>query len=393
MSSGVMLKKHILFAIEKPNMDIMKFLTDENFDYPGYREGADIRSYLRERFNRYLSCIDGISSPDSTLRTILNARDKIEFQCNKLIDAINSHYLGHPHLAFQAISESIESVRWYFSRLSSTSKAADWINQRGLYRARKGTYRKYERNELFHISFEKREKVATQRYSIPGLPCLYLGSSLYVCWEELGRPDINSLQVAQFEVKTGKNLSILTIGPAPSVLVAELSKLKLSNQDKLPSMKMMENAATYFSICWPIILSCSLRVSKPKEPFVPEYIIPQLVLQWVTSKESIDGIQYPSITVDQNHVSSIHTINYVFPVKSKINMYGLCNFLARTFSLTEPLSWGIARMYLSHPAVQSATRSSEEDFRLIQGLEMNYFLSEFGAIEMLLRQMETDSVR
>ena len=42
--------------------------------------------------------------------------------------------------------------------------------------------------EMFHIKYELRGKVQTQRCSFPGLPCLYLGCSSYVCWLELNRP-------------------------------------------------------------------------------------------------------------------------------------------------------------------------------------------------------------
>ena len=47
----------------------------------------------------------------------------------------------------------------------------------------------YKKEEMFHIPFNKRYLVGNQRFSISGLPCLYLGGSPYVCWEELGRPD------------------------------------------------------------------------------------------------------------------------------------------------------------------------------------------------------------
>ena len=52
--------------------------------------------------------------------------------------------------------------------------------------------------EFFHIPFNLRGKVKTQRFSIPGFPSLYLGTTIYVCWEELNRPNINEFQANFF---------------------------------------------------------------------------------------------------------------------------------------------------------------------------------------------------
>ena len=54
---------------------------------------------------------------------------------------------------------------------------------------------------MFHIPFNKRGKVETQRYSAPGYPCLYLGSSVNACWEELGQPRFDDMMVSRFVVK------------------------------------------------------------------------------------------------------------------------------------------------------------------------------------------------
>ena len=54
---------------------------------------------------------------------------------------------------------------------------------------------------MFHIGLNNRSLVDSQRYSFPGLPCLYLASSAYTCWMELGRPSFDSFQVAMFTPK------------------------------------------------------------------------------------------------------------------------------------------------------------------------------------------------
>ena len=43
------------------------------------------------------------------------------------------------------------------------------------------------KEKMFHVPFNMREKVSSARFSIPGFPCLYLGTSLEVCWNEIKR--------------------------------------------------------------------------------------------------------------------------------------------------------------------------------------------------------------
>ena len=86
-------------------------------------------------------------------------------------------------------------------------------------------------------------------------------------------------------------------------------------------------------------------------------------------------------------------MNYVFPAKSRRNKSGFCSFLAKTFYLTNPIPYSVARTLFGHSAVQSALRPTEEDFRRgRQGLEMNYMSSEPGSIELLLKEMKAHSV-
>ena len=60
-----------------------------------------------------------------------------------------------------------------------------------LYRMRVGKngYEEFTSNEeMSHIPFQFNHKVGNERYSMSGFPSLYLGSSVYVCWEEMRRP-------------------------------------------------------------------------------------------------------------------------------------------------------------------------------------------------------------
>lgn len=45
---------------------------------------------------------------------------------------------------------------------------------------------------------------------------------------------------------------------------------------------------------WPLIAACSIKVKHREDSFKPEYIVPQLLLQWIRNNQEIDGIRFSS---------------------------------------------------------------------------------------------------
>ena len=144
---------------------------------------------------------------------------------------------------------------------------------------------KYEPLDLFHMPFEYRGKVSTNRYSIPGYPCLYLGKSVYVCWEEMRRKDINAYAVVA--MKCSKAIRLLD--------------LRINR-----SFHTEADCKAYLTML-PIIIACGMQVNFDGDQFKPEYILPQLLLHTVllnkqrmkssskdynTSLSDIDKYQY-----------------------------------------------------------------------------------------------------
>jgi len=88
----------------------------------------------------------------------------------------------------------------------------------------------------------------------------------------------------------------------------------------------------------PLIAACSfIRVSKA-DPFASEYIIPQLLMQWIRRHDTegeFYGIRYFSCASVR---ASEMGFNYVFPVSG--NKYRKnrphCEILAKSFKLTDP---------------------------------------------------------
>ena len=119
------------------------------------------------------------------------------------------------------------------------------------------------------------------------------------------------------------------------------------------SLNITETRSAYL-LWYPLIASCSfIRINK-NDPFAAEYIIPQLLMQWVRNEmgnstnhinntsdteheyEQLVGIRYFSCASVK---ASNMGFNYVFPTsgRQKSNSLPYCPVLAKAFSLTEPV--------------------------------------------------------
>ena len=111
---------------------------------------------------------------------------------NGLISAVKKYYNGYPFKAYEEIENVLVNAKKDFY---SILKQKEYKSGENFYRIRlKYDNFLFEPKDIFHIPFEKRGKVTTQKYSIPGFPSLYLGRTLHVCWEELNRPQLHKVQ-------------------------------------------------------------------------------------------------------------------------------------------------------------------------------------------------------
>lgn len=96
-----------------------------------------------------------------------------------------------------------------------------------------------------------------------------------------------------------------------------------------------------YLICWPLLAACSIGAQHRGSAFVEEYIVPQLLLQWLRDRAfKIDGIRYFSMRVHQTSKAPRLAINYVFPVRTDAPT-GHCSALKTKFTLTLPVPWNI----------------------------------------------------
>lgn len=174
--------------------------------------------------------------------------------------------------------------------------------------------------EMFHVPFEKRHLVSSQRYSIPGYPALYLGGDFFTSWCELDKPELIGVSYAAFKFK--EHLKFLDLG--------------------LPYVKN-PNLWEKYSLCamYPILIACMVRVKYPNAAFKPEYIMPQLMMKLVRDHgKYFQGIVYMSNKLPmRSNLYSMASRNLVVCVYNTLCESGYDKDLANKMMMTNILSF------------------------------------------------------
>ncbi len=217
------------------------------------------------------------------------------------------------------------------------------------------------RKDIFHTPFSKRHLVKTSRYSIPGCPCLYLGRSVYVCWEEMQRPSFAEIYLSRFEFLESTRLGVLRFNEwTPDMLYSEAVMFSTfpslpvpyGSIDHDPSENLRNSQLGYsykeviakfllsYLAIWPLSLACSIPRQHEDAPFHAEYIIPQLLTQWISESKRYFGVSFRTTRVPSKRQANYWPLllNYAFPAKSNSDN-DFCHELQKKFLLTKPISW------------------------------------------------------
>lgn len=361
----------------KMNIDL---INSSDLNLPISRNGKCNLDSLTEIYSKYESIIVKL---DNKLGEIVTQNlPIIRQEINLILESNKLYYEGKTSQAYSKISSCLNLLEE--NNLLDIGK----ING-DFYRIRLAQNAGLNRTDLFHIPFQIREKVATQRYSIPGLPCLYMADSIFTAWEEMGRPDFNSIHVSRFNFDSIE-FKLLFL----NTTTFEMRK-RCINGDKI----IYENQLAKFLSYWPLLAACSFNVFKREEVFKPEYLIPQMVLQWIIENNNIDGIQFKSnrIKTSNQNIGSFN--NIAIPVQTSKDK-GFCDVLKDKIKLTSPLSWSL--MDIADPN-QTFKKKSNEDIsvekirtasyiELIQDEKTDYFTTKFGVLEEKLKTMDLNTI-
>ncbi len=368
-------------------MTIFEFLKNYSFDLPKRNCDKSYEDLYVDEMNKYFYLLESLEDFQINQEKTRLVKSKDIFEKSKklakgIISVLAYYQSGYPHKAFEKLNTLLNDPEIMLKVFSTLGGDLNF------YRARSSDNgMAYEKKEIFHIPFELRSKVKTQRYSIPGFPSLYLSDSIYTCWEEMKRPNLKKLNCSR--LVSENFISMLEI-PYPADEIKEY----VGKNSIVEGVKGI--GIDSLLINWPLYLACSIKIKNKEDPFKIEYVLPQLLLQFVKSSSGLDGIKYFSTNIDYDSekIEGVFS-NYVFPVK-EIGHSGFCKKLVKSFRLTEPVSYnlietstlGTTFLYNNDELKSPYVKKIE----IVKGRSIPYSDSLFGSIERYLKSMEDDFI-
>lgn len=212
----------------------------------------------------------------------------------------------------------------------------------------------FPRSRVFHTPYNLRSKVSASRYSIAGYPSLYLGTSLDLCLKELKCNPLRKLSLcSRFQLERNLNsneyqIDVVELGIKPKDFFEENFENNNfeNNQVKTnkgryiePYLLADDEVKKSYLLWYPLIAACSFIRARKADPFAPEYVIPQLLMQWLRNwnenNEKLFGLRYFSCA---SKLASDMGFNYVFPTSGEVHhrIDNYCKVLVGSFKLTVP---------------------------------------------------------
>ena len=189
---------------------------------------------------------------------------------------------------------------------------------------------------MFHIPFDRRYLVGNQRFSISGYPCLYAASSVYLAYQELRRPDwTSSLYAAK--------LRAIPNDISPLVLLDLRNHVSKMREKHVGRPHSYDGPLLKFFATWPLVMATSVPI-RDTDRFHEEYVIPQLVLEWVNNTvrgpgndKFFHGIAFSSSRLSPSDPAYAEAYNVVIPAHSS-SPRGLCGVRTQQIQVSAPIT-------------------------------------------------------
>ena len=275
---------------------------------------------------------------DDFLGSIFGEYNRMLFDINTSINILSSKHLEAIELAEQSILRSLQDyldghlcgALSEIKILLQDINSIDGLNiivlksneiwYRG--RVKENNVRLYKKQEMFHIPNHMREKVNNQRFSLNGYPCLYLGKSIWSCWEELNEPNLDDVCFSALK------------------LMEDVKALDLS----IPTNDMLEKKTSdellRFFVTLPLIISCSIKTLDENANFKSEYVIPQLLMANLINSSYFEGFVFTSTKQNSELIwNDGYLLNVVLPTRGDFGEDGLCISLKEKIRITDSICY------------------------------------------------------
>ena len=229
--------------------------------------------------------------------------------------------------------------------------------------------------DILHVPFSQRYKVRTERFGLPGIPCLYLGTSSYVCWLESGRP-------ADYRF----NISTLTLPDELRIFNLAVNSQKLAYY--------AENFPSHIKTAFRLLLlsiATSFKVKQKNRDFKSEYIISHLITLSCI-KLGLDGIAYFSKQLNNDLRALGIGINIAFfvPYEPDPDSFDL----SKVVKVTTPLNFSSFKQLNTDASSSSIINSNESKYiEMNSDLTVKYSDTQFCRLDNYLIKQYCDKFK
>ena len=243
------------------------------------KKDSDYYSDLKKRYN-LLKVNAKTANADNESISIIDS------YTNRVLKALRHYYKGHISTTHSIIKKIVKETavnRLALARLySSDAFPGEKTKELQFFRARINNQAiPYEAKDMLHLPFNMRGKTGNYRFSLPGIPSLYLGNTSYACWLELGRPTEHDFVVSPVVLDGTQNIFNLVVSNR------EYYYLNDFEPDKVHCwLKLMI-----------LMIASSYVIEEEGRTFKSEYIISQSIML-ACNELGYDGVAYYSKRVE-----------------------------------------------------------------------------------------------
>ena len=194
-------------------------------------------------------------------------------------------------------------------------------------------------DELFHVPYLKRAHLTNERFSLAGFPSLYLSTMLPLAWQECAYPSKYYYSEFAYNYSYSANFS-------ERVIKDDLLFLALYSPDEICTWGLAEKyndfdlwleVITRYLESFPLVMACSFVNQSGKVPYKQEYIVSQMLMQWVQRNSSIArGISYFTCVDTSMWTRCWCAYNVVIPAAPPYDGKGYSEELRERFFWTRP---------------------------------------------------------
>ncbi len=356
----------------KFNKVFNEFTRDINFALPVMQQnGDDYKSKLKNIYSNYNSLLDkwdGSEELIASAKTLCNSIERIldsnQEEQWEIMDKILESYLDEASsndlmiyrkksicgLLDRSVFHSEEKDRDLLYLYRSTNRVND-INDE---HTEEGKLQ-----QMFHCPYNLLQHVSSTRYSMKGVPSLYMATSMSLSFSELkGLKPGDEVYISKFRINRNptekiNQINVLEFGIVPSDF--NKTQLHYEEEKNLPInkypvfknqlLKIPEIKKSYL-LWYPLFAACSFIRKKDSGEGnsleYPEYVIPQLFLTRLNEKSAstglLYGIRYFSCADEKSYLKGF---NYVFPCGEAVDDISRSKLkfsekLVDSFTLTPP---------------------------------------------------------